>query len=222
MDSPPRDPFSTFSVGGAIAFGWYGFIRNFGPMLAISAVILLVNVLLGQVIPQDGALNTLIAFNVIGTVISLLLLFALMRAALMVTRGEKPTFARITDPDGFGSYLIASIVFLVAVVLGMFLLVVPGLIVATTFFVYGYVIADDRPANGRIGAIDALRTAADLSRGHRWPLFGLMMLLGLLNLVGVSCGFGILITAPVTSLASAFAYRTLNGESVVSPRPDGR
>lgn len=218
MDTPPRDPYDHFSVVGALAYGWYAFIRNVIPMLAISAVILVVNIVLGQVIPQDGALDTLIAFNVIGTVISLLLLFALMRAAIMVTRGERPTFARITDPDGFGAYLLASLVYLLGVMLGMFLLVVPGLMVATAFLLYGYVLADDRSGSRPVGAMAALRHAADLSRGRRWPLLGLMLLLGLLNLVGVSCGFGILVTGPVTALASAFAYRTLSGEAVVPPR----
>lgn len=218
MDLPNRDPYADFSVGGALAYGWYAFFRNALPMLAISAVILAVNFVLGQVIPQNGALNTIIAFNVIGTVISLLLLFALMRAALLVTRGEKPTFARITEPDGFGAYLLASIVYLVGVAAGMFLLIVPGLIVAVTFFLYGYVLADERQDRGPIGAIAALRTAAELTRGRRWPCLGLLLILGLLNLVGVSCGFGILVTGPVTALASAFAFRTLSGDRVVPPR----
>lgn len=213
-----RDPYNHFSVGGALAYGWYAFIRNVLPMLAISAVILVVNFVLGQVIPQDGALNTLIAFNVIGTVISLLLLFALMRAALMVTRGERPAFGRMTEPDGFGAYLLASLLVVIGVVVGFALLVVPGLIVATVFYPYGYVLADDRSGTGPIGAIGALRTAADLTRGRRWSVLGLMLLLFLLNLVGVSCGFGLLVTLPVTSLASAFTYRTLGGQAMVPPR----
>lgn len=218
MDTPPRDPFNHFSVGGAVAFGWYAFMRNALPMLAISAVIVAVNFVLGRVIPQDGALNALIAFNVIGSVISLLLLFALMRAALMVTRGETPNFARITEPDGFGAYLLATVVMLIGVLGGFVLFVVPGLIVATVFFPYGYVLADDRSGIGPIGAMAALRAAADLTRGRRWSVLGLMLLLFLLNLVGMSCGFGLLLTMPVTALASAYAYRTLGGQAVVPPR----
>jgi hypothetical protein len=76
------------------------------------------------------------------------------------------------------------------VVLGSLAFVVPGLVAATALFVAAPVAV----AEGR-GVIDSLRRSAELTRGSRWRLFGLLVMvslpvlgLSLLGLSGVDAG----------------------------------
>ena len=57
----------------------------------------------------------------------------------------------------------------------------PGIIFAFVFGFYGFVIAE---RGDGVGVIESLKRSADLTRGHRWQLFGLGIVLFLINLVG--------------------------------------
>jgi uncharacterized membrane protein len=205
-----------FSVGEAITYGWTAFWRNAGPMILITLVILVVNTILSLIGGTLKSLPLVVTFNLLTTLIGLLLGFGLIRASLAVTRGETPKIGMLFEPEGFGPYLLASIVFLVGVFVGTALCIVPGIIVSVMFMFYGYVISEHPES---ISPMDALRRSADLTRGHRWPLFGLVILLVLINLVGLLlCGIGILVSYGVSTLAVAYAYRRLSGQWVAPLR----
>ena len=55
----------------------------------------------------------------------------------------------------------------------------PGIIFAVAFGFYGFVIAERGEG---VGVIDSLKESADLTRGNRWQLFGLGIVLLLINL----------------------------------------
>ena len=116
--------------------------------------------------------------------------------------------------DGFGPYILASILFGIAVFVGLILCIIPGLIFAVVYHFYGYVLVE----NPSTGAIDSLKKAADITRGHRWELFGLFIVLILINIVGlIACLVGVIFTAGISAVAVAYAYRSLSGQSVVQP-----
>jgi len=63
-------------------------------------------------------------------------------------------------------YIGMSIISLVALVIGIFLLIVPGLIIATRWTpAAGFLIS------GRASATDCLRQSWDATSGHSWPIF---------------------------------------------------
>ncbi|MEA3199134.1 MAG: hypothetical protein QOE90_562 [Thermoplasmata archaeon] len=66
-----------------------------------------------------------------------------------------------------------------AVVVGLILVIVPGLIVITALLPWVTVVV----AEGKTGT-DALRRAWDLTKGHRWPLFGSWFLVALAGGIG--------------------------------------
>ena len=65
--------------------------------------------------------------------------------------------------------------------LGLILLIVPGIIFAVVFGFYGFVIAE---RGDGVGITESLQRSADLTRGHRWQLFGLSLLILLINIGG--------------------------------------
>ncbi len=87
---------------------------------------------------------------------------------------------------------------------GLVLLIVPGIIFAVVFFYFGYAIVQQP----ELGVFDALKRSADITRGYRWPLFGLAILLVLINFVGLlACCVGLFFTYGITAVATAYSYK---------------
>ncbi|CAB4652593.1 unannotated protein [freshwater metagenome] len=54
-------------------------------------------------------------------------------------------------------------------------------------------------------------------KGNFGAVLGLIVLLMLINIAGAMlCGIGLLFTYPMSSVAVAYAYRTLNGQPVAA------
>jgi len=199
-----------------VSYGWNAYWKNVGPMLVLTIVIVVVNVVLSVIGQASDSVAVSVLFNVVGWIVGLLLAFGLIRASLAVTRGEQPEIGMLFRADGFGPYLFASILFGLGAAIGLILCIVPGIIFAIAFMFYGYVISERGEG---ISPTEALSRAAEISRGHRWELFGLGIVLLLINFIGLlACGIGLLFTYGITALAVAYAYRSLTGQSVVQPR----
>ena len=114
-------------------------------------------------------------------------------------------------------YLAASILLAIVVGVGLLLLIVPGIILGLMFMFTTFIVID----RGR-GPIEAMRQPP-FTRGFKWQLLGLGLLLALINLGGLlALGVGLLVTVPVTLLAFAYAYRVLSsraGATLSAPRP---
>jgi uncharacterized membrane protein len=132
----------------------------------------------------------------------------LIRAALSVLDGGRPDVSMLFQTEGLAPYLIASIVFGVAVFVGLVLCIIPGLILGFLLFFYGYAIVDGRTDD----AIEALKTSWNLASKNVGPLLLLFVLAILINIVGaLLCGIGLLFTYPITAVAVAYGWRTVSG-----------
>jgi uncharacterized membrane protein len=134
------------------------------------------------------------------------LMVGLHRIALETVDGKAPKLANLTALLGRGpTFLLAFCVYLAAVVVGLVLLVVPGIYVAVRYALFGQVLATTSTT-----APQALRNAAALSDGRWWTLFPLLLMAMLLNLAGLAfLGLGLLVTFPVSLLATSDLYRSL-------------
>lgn len=90
--------------------------------------------------------------------------------------------------------------------IGLILLIVPGIILAIIFVFYGFHIVD----TGSTDPIGALRRSAEITRGHRWQLFLLGLVLLGINILGLlALIIGVLFTSGISLLAIAHVYRRL-------------
>jgi uncharacterized membrane protein len=122
-----------------------------------------------------------------------------------------PVPGDLLKTEGLGSYFIASILFAIGLYIGLILCIVPGIIWAVVFHFFGYVCVE----NPGISPVDALKRSAEITKGQRGTLFGLLVVCLLINVLGaILCGVGLLVSIPVTFVASAYAYRTLSGQSI--------
>jgi hypothetical protein len=216
MTQPPPPPpaAGAFSVGDAISYGWNAYWRNVGPMLLLALIVFAVNVLIGLLGRTTDDLLPLIVLQVISLLIGIIFGMGLIRAALAVTEGRAPEVNMLFLTDGFGAYLVASILVVIGITLGLVLLIVPGIILAIMWHFFGYVIVEDPTT----GSIDAMKRSAEITRGYRWQLFGLGLLLILINFAGfLALGVGMIFTYGITAITVAYTYKVLSGQAVAPP-----
>lgn len=133
--------------------------------------------------------------------------------ALQAVDGGVPlartVFSRL---DGGLHYLAASLLYWPAVLVGLCLAIVPGVVVATRWGLFRWVLAD---APGT--AVASLQEASSMSSTHRWVLARVLALSVALNLGGAALlGVGLLIAFPVTLLLRARYFRGLQQPTVAS------
>ena len=204
-----------FRVGDAVSYGWNATVKNIGPMLVITIVILLVQAVLRFV--GAGFHNNLLAaaWNIMLFVVGLVLAMGLIRAALRVTDGGRPDVNQLTQTDDFLPYLLVAIITGVLIGIGLLLCIVPGIIVAVFVGFAGYVVIDQHETD----PIAAVKRSFEIVKPKFGPIIGLLFLLALINIVGaLLCGVGLLFTYPMTAVTLAYTYRTLNGQPIAPAR----
>lgn len=108
-------------------------------------------------------------------------------------------------PTHFVGYLLATLMTGIAVVIGLILLIVPGFIAMTMFIFAPYLVLDKG-----MKPIDAMKHSMKITEGHRMALFGFLVAMVVVNVAGaLLLGVGLLVTVPVSLLATVRAYRLL-------------
>ena len=123
---------------------------------------------------------------------------ALSYGVFLALRGQRASIG-VCLSRGFARFLPivgVSIVFGVGVALGSLLLLVPGIMLACAWYVAVPVTAVER-----LGVGAALTRSQDLTRGYRWSIFGMFMLLVLLMFVVMTVLVGLFSTLGVTAAA---------------------
>jgi hypothetical protein len=125
-----------------------------------------------------------------------------------------------------GQLILVGIVVGIAVVVGLIVFIVPGLILLTIWSVFAPVIVLERPPG-----LAALSRSRELVRGNGWQVFAVILVLFVLVVVfadvlvvaaeSAGTGVGIVVrvivgvlTTPISALAAAVLYFELRGASV--------
>jgi uncharacterized membrane protein len=204
-----------FSAGSCIRFGWETFKKR--PWFLIGAYILFF-VVVGLI---SAALNLLINY---GAVLALVSAVARLAVDMLVGMGtiaftlkahddiEHLTLMDFWRPYPFWKYVGSTVLFGIISIVGFVLLIVPGIIWSIMFGFAGYLVVDKK-----MWPIEALKESKRITYGYKWELFWLGILTLLILLLGAVCLLvGIFVAYPVTILAIAHAYRTLEARSMNS------
>ncbi len=176
----------------------------------------LLNGILSGTFPAEGATatasSTAVNFTlslIVGTLIEMGLVTFMLHAA---RAPETVTLKSLWNPQPFFRYLVAQIAVAITVLCGFVLLIIPGVIAALMFMFTPYLIIDKG-----LAPFDAMRESMRMTKGHRWQLFLLMCTVVLLNILGVvALLVGLLVTVPLSMIAVARAYRTLEASAPTS------
>lgn len=202
---------ASFSVMNLFQKGWEVFKVAWTKVLLIGFVIILIEVLVeasSQAAQKtdSSALVLLISFVslVIGIIIQSGMIVASLRFIREKTAEVSDLFAK---RDIWFNFFLASLGYQLLVLLGIILLIIPGLYWAAKYSLVMYLVVDKG-----MGVSDAFRKSDELTKGHLWQIVGFWLLSFLVNLGGmIALGVGLFITIPVTGLAQAFLYETLMG-----------
>lgn len=175
----------TFSIGRTFsrAFG----VMGHNPQVAFGATLLLsvlpstlftyfvaqLNIDLRDRNTMAGAIGTAILAFGVGMFLRALVQGCLVRATIADSEGRRAGFAECLGIAASRALpLIAvSFLFFVAFAIGMVLLLVPGIMFAIVYAVVAPVAVEER-----VGVFEAFGRASDLTRGARWRIFGLALL----------------------------------------------
>lgn len=212
-----------FSKREAVRFGWQIFKQNLGFFIILSIVVGLISVVPHVIssllekesrslpfIPLDFIVSIVSTIGaVLGTIVSL----GLIKISLNFCDNLKSKIADIFSQYRlFFKYLLASILYYLAVLVGSILLITPGIYLAIRLKFYDYFIVDRRS-----GIIESLKKSWLITQGSVWNLFLFRLLLGLINLLGLlALMVGLFATLPITMVATAFVYRKLLTQSETS------
>jgi uncharacterized membrane protein len=205
---------NNFSATGIIKWAWETFKKRPWIFVGMIGVIFLVNIVAGMVLPEgvmvdEGGLE-ISSVRVLSSILSFLVqtLVAMGAIAFMLKAHDALESVELTDlwhPQRFLTYLAATILLSLAVMVGFVLLIIPGVIAAVRLQFAPYLVIDRG-----LGPIEALKESTRITKGHSWQLLALMGLILLINLLGVlALLVGLLVTIPLSYLAIAHAYRTL-------------
>ena len=129
---------------------------------------------------------------------------------LNLIRKEDIRYERLFDgyKDFIRTFLL-EFFYCIAIVIGLFLLIVPGIIVAIGLSMAPYILKDDP----QISAMDALMKSWKMTNGHKMKLFWLgLSFIGWIILGLITFGIGFFLIAPYIETTFAHYYEDLKKE----------
>ncbi|MBI3980469.1 DUF975 family protein [Candidatus Microgenomates bacterium] len=204
---------NSFSVSEALSFGWEKVKANFLFFILLMIVsfvgpnlFYMIKGLLGL----DSAFYNL-AFSLASWILSIIISMGVLKIYLKVVDGQPYKLEDILSTAHLWlKYLIGSILYVVIVMIGLLLLIVPGIILAVKYQYLMYLVIDEE-----LGPLEALGKSGRITNGNKFNLFIWGLIMALVNAVGVLAFFvGLFVTIPLTSVASAYVYRKLSKEVV--------
>ncbi len=211
---PPRNPELSFD---AIGQAWKLLQPNLGVWIGAIFVYALItglfNVMQGAISPKDvngapqiGPLYFL--FSLIGFVVGQFLIGGLMRMAIATVRTGRADFGQMFSAgDVIPNLIFAGILTSIATVIGIFLCVVPGLLLSGLFMFVTPLIVDKR-----MGAMEAINASLNALKPQMWMALLFVIVVGLVAAAGLlACGFGVLVTGPLALITVAITYNNFFG-----------
>ncbi len=200
----------TFSIKDSIRVGWDIFKER--PWFLIGAVlfIVLASSITGFAIEQFEGIIYMLA-NIADFVFQTLLGMGLTYIMLAVYDKRQVEYSDWFKPISlFGKYFVVILITMIAVVIGLILFIIPGVIAMLALMFAPYLVIEKS-----MGPIEAIKKSWNISKGHRWQLLLFMLTLIIFNILGILAIFiGLLVTAPISALAMIHVYRTLLKDNV--------
>ncbi len=214
----------TFLIKDALSFGWKTFRAR--PWLFVQAGLLLFLINLAVNLVQSAAeTGATLGGDTVVLLVGIVSAIFGIAVSFLMSMGEVAFFLRAHDnlaatelkdlwhPQRFWTFVGAAILAAIAIILGLILFIVPGIILGVLFMFVGYLVID-KGANVK----DALKGSWALTKGSRWKLFFLSLALIGINILGLlALIVGLFVSVPVSFLATVYAYRALSGTKASEP-----
>lgn len=227
-DSPMPQPAAgggAFSVGQVLKRSFSTFFANFVPFCALALILYLPSLLLsfgsmgdlqgGLASPQYTAAD--FAVMALSLILSYILIGALVYGTVQHLSGQKAGLGDIVARGLARAVpvIVIAILLSIGVGIGFALLIVPGIFLVVVWSVVIPAAVVERP-----GIFGSFKRSWELTKGYRWPVLGLLLILFVILLVfslvtGAAAGFAIffmddlalvmVVNYVISALSGAFA-----------------
>lgn len=202
---------SSFSVSSAITDAWK--TANAHRTLLLKVVLTVVALQLASSIFNVKHVSTSsdvvmvlisLATGIMGTACAI----GMLGISLKLVRGEKAEYQEIIPSwHSFWRYVLVSVVSGILFLVGLVLLIIPGIYLMLRFSMAKLAILDHQ----NIGVFDALRISSEMTSGVKWELLGLFLVIVFINILGVlALIVGLFVTIPISMLAVSHVYVALS------------
>ena len=197
-----------FFIGETFRSAWDLFKKEWITVYAVQLIPLAFIIVYGLIVgePEYPGDNPSALVQLIYFVVQLILSMGVTKAFLSIIRNEKVTLETFTSVLPLTlKYIAVTILFMLIVLGGLLLLVIPGFIFSIKYMFAPYLVIDKG-----MGPIEALKASAKMTDGVKWDIIGfsgavtILMYSGLFALI-----VGLLITLPLGTLAFFMLYNKL-------------
>jgi uncharacterized membrane protein len=212
---------AALSVGDAIRYGWDRFKVNAWTWIGAVVIAAIIQGVLNAFFGNRSAFRVdtfgqslwtvgWIIGSIVTVVVGYLINAAFVRGALYEVDGQRPSLGSFFRFTNVVNVILAGILVGVVTAVGLILFVIPGLIVGfLSWWTLQFVI--DRHES----AIEGFRSSFRAISSQAGRVFLLALALIGINILGaIPLGLGLLITVPVSTIASTYAYRVVSGGEV--------
>jgi hypothetical protein len=210
---------SDFRVGPVISRSFSLLFRHFLMFFLVTLVALSPLLLIRQVAQSGDAVDPTQALITLGVSFLLLMVLSMLSTAVILQGAfqdmrKRPINLLESLKVAFRRFfplIVLAILETVLLMLGIIALVVPGLILYTMWLV-----AVPACVVERTGPWRSLRRSQELTKGHRWKIFGLFLVLVLISLINPVLQLVLTFTAGATAAAIVNAIWTAIGSAFSS------
>lgn len=199
-----------FTANEAIHYGWKTVTGRFwyfaSIFLSLWVVQFLTSKIAGSFNESQEALITLVML--VSWILQIGLYLGAYSIALQTVAGKKPKYDELFSKFNASlmfRYFLTSLLVGVICTIGFFLLIIPGFIFGIRLGFFSYILLDKK-----LGPVESVKASWNLTKGHMKELITLMLFMIGINLLGFAAfGVGLLLTMPLSLLASTYAYHKL-------------
>ena len=160
--------------------------------------------------PAQGSIVGNIIANLLSIVISCAFMLGYIKNMFQTLDGEEPQFSAYgSQSRKIVTYFVASLIYIIAVSIGIILLLVPGIYLAVRLqFCTQFIVEEN------CGITESLKKSWQLTEGQVMPL--LLLLLTMIGIALVGCilfFIGILVAMPLIYMMQCYVFRKLNAVS---------
>ncbi len=167
-------------------------------MIVMFTEIMLIDMSIGT----SGYIGVSALIFFINTVIQL----GMFKIALHIVNNNKFDFSTLFITGGYiFNFIITSLIYYIGVIVGIFLLIVPGIMFSVLFMFYPFIMIE----KGTM-PIDSLKISYKLVKNNLWQIFVICIVLYFINYLGAMAFYiGVTITLPFTLIAQALLYKKI-------------
>jgi len=145
--------------------------------------------------------------NLIFIIISLVFNLGYMKNLFQTLDGDEPQFSAYgQQAHKIGTYFVASLIYYILVLIGMALLIIPGIYISLRLqFFAQFIVEEDA------GIVESLKKSWEITQDQALPLFILLLVIIGITIVGlILFVVGLFVAVPFIMLMQCYVFRKLN------------